>query len=155
MLALVMTLSMASCASEKTGDTAKSDDPAWMAAIDAVDFFDEERESKTHQIVCELPVTAENLSKAIPTAETLAGYVGKKGSEIQDLGFSLHGWYFEDKMIYAEKGLFEYIIRFDNDIQYKEDMSDDEVWDELKDNTVQSVEYYGLGMDSDNLEYHD
>ncbi len=125
-------------------------------ALDAIDFFDEQREAKTRDIVGDLPVKVENLSSAVPDAAKLAGYVGKTGQEMMDMGFDPScGWNLDENLVYMAKGLFDYAIYFDNEIPYSEDISEDDVIEAIKDNTVRAVEFFGLSASCDNLEYTD
>ena len=85
-------------------------------AIWAIDFLDEERDSKVHQLVASLEIARlENLSKMIPPQEELDAWVGKTGADLLNDGWWNSGWDLDEMVFWMNKGLFEYEVTFDYD----------------------------------------
>ena|GEM_PF-3133603 len=120
--------------------------------LEAIDFFDEEKEQKELALLGALPVTrVGDLSACRPSQEALDALVGKTGRELVDMGFEQGmGYSFWDKAeFYLIKDLFEYHVYFNEKVPEMEDY--DAVLDEiLASLTVEKAEVFGLsGVCSD------
>ena len=110
--------------------------------LDAIDFFDEEREAKIAAILGPLPLTlTEDLSSyQIPQSE-LDTWIGKTGQDMLDAGFGQAGYFYDEQYLEytLEKGLFYYTVTF------SEPVSEEQDWDEvIKSMTVKSIKVDGM-----------
>ena len=126
--------------------------PEIQEQLDAIDFFDEEREAKELALLGPLPVTrVGDITACLPAQEELNALVGMTGQELVDMGFEQGmGYNFWDKAeFYLTKDLFEYHVYFTEKVPEMEDY--DAVIDEiLASLTVEKVEVFGLaGVCSD------
>ncbi len=113
------------------------------AALDALDFADENHEEKMREILSPVPVTsAENLSEQIPSQEELDKLLGKTGQELLDDGWSNWGFNLDTMEFYMYHGDFSYIVVFDGALEMSDDLDGTEA---LKPLTVKSVTFEGLG----------
>lgn len=126
--------------------------PYIQEQLDAIDFFDEEKDQKELALLGPLPVSrVGDISACLPTEEELNALVGKTGQELVDMGFEQGmGYSFWDKAeFYLTRGLFEYHVYFNEKVPEMEDY--DAVIDEiLASLTVEKAEVFGLsGVCSD------
>ena len=126
--------------------------PEIAEQLDAIDFFDEEKDAKEMAILGPLPVSrVGDISACLPSEEELNALVGMTGQELVDMGFEQGmGYNFWDKAeFYLTKDLFEYHVYFTEKVPEMEDY--DAVIDEiLASLTVEKVEVFGLaGVCSD------
>ena len=114
--------------------------------LDAIDFFDEERDQKQQELLGPLPVSrVGDISACMPAQAELDALVGKTGQELMDMGFEQGmGYSFWDKAeFYLEKDLFEYHVYFNEKVPEMEDY--DAVLNEiLASLTVDKAEISGL-----------
>lgn len=114
--------------------------------LDAIDFFDEERDQKQQALLGPLPVSrVGDISACMPAQAELDALVGKTGQELLDMGFEQGmGYSFWDKAeFYLTKDLFEYHVYFNEKVPEMEDY--DAVLDEiLASLTVEKAEIDGF-----------
>ena len=121
--------------------------PADIAAqLDAIDFFDEQRDQKYEALLSPLPITrVGDLSAILPAQEELDALVGMTGQELLDLGFEFGAGYsfWESTDFYLTRGLVEYQVTFREKMPQMEDYDDvlEELFGPL---TVQKVQIDGL-----------
>lgn len=120
--------------------------------LDAIDFFDEERDEKQEALLGPLPVTrVGDLSAGIPPQEELDALKGLTGQELLDMGFDYGmGYMFgESSEMYLTWGLYEYHIYYREKVSEADDY--EAILDELMQVlTVDRVEFFGLsGICSD------
>lgn len=120
--------------------------PEIQEQLDAIDFFDEDRDEKEKALLGPLPVSrVGDIAACTPSEEELAALVGMTGQELMDMGFEQGmGYNFFDKAeFYLTKDLFEYHVYFNEKVPEMEDY--DAVLDEiLASLTVAKVEVFGL-----------
>lgn len=83
--------------------------------LEAIDFFDEERDAKIADLLGPLPlVIMEDLSRYYPPQEELDAWIGKTGRDLLNAGFEQWGYYFDEETTEFDmvSGLFEYRISF-------------------------------------------
>ena len=114
--------------------------------LDAIDFFDEQREEKQEALLGPLPVTrVGDLSAVLPAQEELDALVGMTGEELLDMGFEYGMGYsfWETTDFYLTRGLVDYVVTFNEKVPEMDDY--DDVLDELiRPMTVQKVQIDGL-----------
>ena len=114
--------------------------------LDAIDFFDEQREEKQEVLLGPLPVTrVGDLSAVLPAQEELDALVGMTGEELLDMGFEYGMGYsfWETTDFYLTRGLVDYVVTFNEKVPEMDDY--DDVLDELiRPMTVQKVQIDGL-----------
>lgn len=119
--------------------------------LDAIDFFDEQRNEKYVEILKEVPVEKyEDLSDKLPDEEKLNSFVGKTGQELLDMGATSSGYMLDgdNAQFFLDIGLFEYLFTFNEHVEYSEDLDEEEV---LKTLTVKSVEYQSVAQNATDL----
>ena len=116
------------------------------AQLDAIDFFDEQRDEKQEALLGPLPVVrVGDLSAIIPAQEELDALIGMTGQDLLDLGFEYGMGYsfWEATDFYLTRGLVEYVVTFNEKVPEMEDY--DAVLDELfRSMTVKKVVVDGL-----------
>ena len=113
------------------------------AAIFAVDYADEDWEEQEKKLLAPLEIdTYQNLTTAIPSQKVLEQYVGMTGEELLDDGWTCSGYYLDEMQFYMDKGLFNYAVTFDGQLEMKDDFDEEEAIKPLK---VKSVAYMDLG----------
>ena len=120
--------------------------------LEAVDFFDEQREQKHHDIVGPMEIEKlENLTEAIPSQDEMDQWVGKTGQELLDAGFMISGWFLETQTEYLmDYGDYEYSVVFNEKVEYNEDNFDGE--EAVKPLTVKSVTFSTLSNGCTDIE---
>lgn len=126
--------------------------PEIAEQLDAIDFFDEEKDQKELAILGPLPVSrVGDISACLPSEAELNALVGKTGQELTEMGFEQGmGYSFWDKAeFYLTKDLFEYHVYFNETVPEMEDY--DAVIDQiLASLTVAKAEVFDLaGVCSD------
>lgn len=116
--------------------------------LDAIDFFDAERDQKYAELLKDLPVRrVADLSAGIPPQEELDMLIGMTGEELLDMGFEYgSGYSFIDKAeLYMVMGIYEYHVYFNETVPQMEDYEAalDEI---MKGLTVAKVEFDSLGQ---------
>ena len=114
--------------------------------MEAIDFFDEERDDKFQNILSEVEVrTFENLSALIPPQEETDKLVGKTGQELFDDDWSY--WYYdlENMEVGMNHDVFDYTVKFDYDGPKMENTDDFDFYEEFKDLTVSEIICNGIG----------
>ena len=110
--------------------------------LDAIDFFDEQRDEKCEALLSPLPVTrVGDLSACRPSPAELDALVGLTGQDLLDMGFEYGmGYSFLDStQFFMDNGLFSYTVYMNEKVPEREDY--DDVLDELfRPMTVQKVE---------------
>ncbi len=113
-----------------------------------LDIFDEEYDEKVTELVSASAITSyENLSEQIPEQAELDKLIGKTGAELLDDGWSVGSYSLSEMEFYMDKDPFEYLVTFNEKIDYPEDDPDFEFDEdtELRPLTVKSITYFGLG----------
>ncbi len=114
--------------------------------LDAIDFFDEQRDEKYQALLSPLPIDrVGDLSACILTPEELDALVGKTGQELLDLGFEFGMGYsfWESTQFFMDNGLFSYTVYMNEKVPEMDDY--DMVLEELfASMTVQKVELDGM-----------
>ena len=119
--------------------------------LDAIDFFDENRNEKYVEILKEVPVEKyEDLSDKFPDQAKLDSFVGKTGQELLDMGAYSSGYMLsgENAQFFLGIGLFEYLVTFNEHVEYSDDLDEEEV---IKSLTVKSVEYSSVSQNAMDL----
>ena len=120
--------------------------PEMAVQLNAIDFFDEERDDKQQALLSPLPVTrVGDLSACRLSQAELDALVGKTGQELLDMGFEYGMGYsfWDDTQFYMNNGLFSYTVYMNEKVPEREDY--DAVLDELfRPMTVQKVEVDGI-----------
>ena len=120
--------------------------PEMAVQLNAIDFFDEERDDKQQVLLSPLPVTrVGDLSACRLSQAELDALVGKTGQELLDMGFEYGMGYsfWDDTQFYMNNGLFSYTVYMNEKVPEREDY--DAVLDELfRPMTVQKVEVDGI-----------
>lgn len=111
-------------------------------AMEAIDFFDEDKDEKTRKALSGAKITlAEDMDQYLPTEEYLQQYVGKTGQELLDddfwsSGYNLYG----EQTIYMGHDLYEFEVYFNEKIEFDEnDMDDFDEEEAIKDLTVKKL----------------
>ena len=131
--------------------------PELRKQLDAIDFFDEQKDEKVLALIGDLPLRrVVDLSATLPSQTELDELKGKTGEELIEMGYELgSGYAFEDKAeLYLVRDLYEFHVYFNEKVPKTEDY--DAAMDEiLKSITVDRAEFFGLSqMASDpNLVY--
>ena len=113
-----------------------------------LDFADPDFDAKRDAILGSLKVErCENLTEQMPSEEDLKKYVGKTGGDLLDEGWTTGSFDPYEVKIWMDHGLFTYIVAFDGEIEYSDDLNVEEA---IRDLTVKSVTLDGLG---DVIEY--
>ncbi len=116
--------------------------------LDAIDFFDEQRDGKEEALLSPLPVTrVGDLSACRLSQAELDALVGKTGQELLDMGFEYGMGYsfWGSTQFYMNHGLFSYTVYMNEKVPEMEDY--DAVLDELfRSLTVQKVEIDGIAL---------
>ena len=119
--------------------------PELTERVDAIDFFDEQRDEKVLALIGDLPLRrVVDLSATLPSQAELDELKGKTGEELIEMGYELgSGYSFEDKAeLYLVRDLYEYHVYFNEKVPKMEDY--DAAMDEiLKSITVDRAEFYG------------
>ena len=89
----------------------------------------------------------ENLSEKMPSEDDLKKYVGKTGGDLLDEGWTTGSFDSYEAKIWMYYELFSYIVVFDGEIEYSDDLNIEAAIRDLK---VKSVTLDGLG---DVIEY--
>ncbi len=125
--------------------TSEMCDKIWNLDYSATDHIEQEQ-----KLVADLPIEKiENLSELIPTQEELNQWVGKKGSELMDAGWSCFMTNTEDMTFWLNYGPFMYEVVFEGEVKDPMNFDEDE---DMKNLTVKSVTYMDLGDASDILQ---
>ncbi len=115
----------------------------------ALDFFDPDHNRQENELVENLPITRiDNITEHIPTEEKLQQYVGKTGQELMDEGWMIFMSDTESLEFFMQHGAYAYRIQFEGELKDPSSFDDSR---DMKDLTVKSIRYYGLG-DAANLE---
>ena len=116
--------------------------------LDAIDFFDEQRDEKEEALLSPLPVTrVGDLSACRLSQAELDALMGKTGQELLDMGFEYGMGYsfWNSTQFYMDYGLFSYTVYMNEKVPEMEDY--DAVLDELfRPMTVQKVEIDGMAQ---------
>lgn len=117
------------------------------AEMDKLDVLQEDYREKMDELVKPLTVERyENLSELIPTQKELNQWIGKTGGDILKDGWTQSGYYLEEMKVFMEHGLFTYSVVFDGKYDGGEEVPDDfDIEEYIKDLTIKSVTYDGLG----------
>lgn len=116
----------------------------------ALDFNDLEYERKFNELITPLEVVqVDNITEAIPTQDVLDKYIGKTGKDLLDEGWYWYYYNIDEMEFGMTYGWFSYVVKFDGQIENKEDLDIDEA---IKDLKILSIKYEGLGDPTD-LEY--
>ena len=116
-----------------------------MDKIFDLDFFDPDRPQKERDLLKDLSIgELTNLSEAMPTGADLQKYVGKKGQDLIDEGFSCFGYSFWDDTVFSlDKGDYAYEVTMNEKMgDYDEDAEYEELLAPL---TVKSIVCTGIG----------
>ena len=115
-------------------------------AMDALDFFDEQREEKMNKILAVVPVTlAEDMTKYIPTEEDLQAYVGKTGQELLDDDFWFNGyWLDDDQHFFMCHDLWALEVYFNEHIDVSDNMDDFDEEEAIRNLTVKKMVFTGF-----------
>lgn len=106
-----------------------------------IDFDDEKREEKIHELYKDVPVfKVENLSAGIPSQKELDKYIGKTGADLLNEGFITSGYALGDESsdFWMSKGVYTYAVTFDIVLNSEGDFNEEEV---IKDAKILSVKY--------------
>lgn len=108
-----------------------------------LDFADPKFEANRDAILASLKVErCENLSEKMPSEDDLKKYVGKTGGDLLDEGWTTGSFDSYEAKIWMYYELFSYIVVFDGEIEYSDDLNIEEAIRDLK---VKSVTLDGLG----------
>lgn len=122
--------------------------PEIYEQLNAIDFFDAERDQKYAELLKDLPVRrVADLSAGIPPQEELDMLVGTTGEELLQMGFEYgSGYSFNDKAeLYLVMGIYEYHVYFNETVPQREDYEAD--LDEImKGLTVAKIEFDSLAQ---------
>jgi hypothetical protein len=122
--------------------------PEIYEQLNAIDFFDAERDQKYAELLKDLPVRrVADLSAGIPPQEELDMLVGTTGEELLQMGFEYgSGYSFNDKAeLYLVMGIYEYHVYFNETVPQREDYEAD--LDEImKGLTVAKIEVDSLAQ---------
>ncbi len=124
---------------------AESSQEIWDG-LNAIDFFDEDRDEKTAELLGPLEIEKiDDLTAAMPSQDELAGYAGKTGQDLIDEGFETNGWSFydEDPLYFMVCGDYEYDVTMNGpvDIDPNEEVDGEGMLPEL---TVKSMVITGI-----------
>ncbi len=112
-------------------------------ALWAIDFFDEEKESKIQALIGPLPVEkAENLDELMLSDEELKALVGKTGGYLLENGWYYSGHNLDTMEFWMSKDPFSYTVIFDGKLQDSDDFDAEEA---IKDLKITSVTCSGIG----------
>ena len=122
--------------------------------LDAIDFFDEERDEKYKEIFKELKIErVEDLFKAIPTQEELDKLIGKTGQELLDDDYYYCGHsFYQETLYYLDKGNYEFEVVFNETVDWEELPDDFDGEEFLATLTVKKVTYSGLSSSAPDFE---
>lgn len=119
--------------------TEEQDDAIW-----AVDFFAEDHDEQIAQIIAPVEIKQiDNLSKTVLSQEQMDQLIGKTGAELLEDGWSVNGFYLDEKQFYVAKDFFEYIIVVKDTPEYDPD-SDVDSEELFKTQVVESVSFSRL-----------
>lgn len=111
-------------------------------ALEAIDFFDEDKVEKTHKALSGAKITkAEDMAQYLPTEEYLQQYVGKTGQELLDddfwsSGYNLYG----EQVFYMGHDLYEFEVYFNEKVEFDENnMEDFDEEEVIKNMTVKKL----------------
>lgn len=112
-------------------------------AIFNLDFSDPDYQKKYNELVAPIEIDhIENVTANEPKQEDLDKYVGKTGADLTNEGWISSGYNLEDQEFYMNYGLFAYAVKFNEKV---EKPGDAETEDIIKDLTIASIRYDGLG----------
>lgn len=118
-------------------------------AIDAIDFFAEDRDDQMLEIFKDIPFTSvEDLSKGIPSEEEINAFVGKTGQDLLDAGFGGGSGYMMgggEYEFYLSQGDYEYVVIFNDVTEVPDEQSVEEFIVPL---TVKSITYFGISQNA-------
>ncbi len=118
-------------------------------AIWAIDFFDEERDAKIHEIIGGLSIAkAENLNDQKLSDKEMNALVGKTGQDLMNDGWYNSGYNLDDMEFWMNKGPFTYSVVFDGKLTDSDDFNAEEAIVGL---TIKSVTFDGIG-DATNID---
>lgn len=129
-------------------------DAEMSAKVDEVIFSgDEDAEDQLVELLSPLPLSSvEDLSDGVLSAKDLGKLSGKTGQELLDDGWLANGSYWSDGgalVVLMDKGDFSYEVAFDSDVEQGDDFDVEEA---IRDLTVASVEFFGLGDNCTEIE---
>ena len=108
-----------------------------------LDFFDPDHNRQENELVENLPITRiDNITEHIPTEEKLQQYVGKTGQELMDEGWEIYVSNVYSLEFVMQHGAYAYGIQFAGELKDPSNFDDSK---DMKDLTVKSIRYYGLG----------
>lgn len=113
----------------------------------------EDAEDQLEALLSPLPLSSvEDLSEGVMSAKDLGKLSGKTGQELLDDGWLANGSYWSDDgalVVLMDKGDFSYQVTFDSDVEQGDDFDAEEA---IRDLTVASVEFFGLGDNCTEIE---
>lgn len=129
-------------------------DAEMYAKVDEVVFSGaEDAEDQLVALLSPLPLSSvEDLSEGVMSAKDLGKLSGKTGQELLDDGWLANGSYWSDDdalVVLMDKGDFSYEVAFDSDVEQGDDFDAEEA---IRDLTVASVEFFGLGDNCTEIE---
>lgn len=107
-----------------------------------LDILDPNYKADYNELVGPIKVDLiDNISEKIPSQSELDTLIGKTGGQLLDDGWYI--WYtnYEDKQFGMSHGLFSYNIIFNEDVEYKEDVNDEDI---IRPLTVASITYESI-----------
>lgn len=115
--------------------------------------WDDEHDAKEKELLDPLEIkSAENLTEKMPSQEEIDSWVGKKGQELFDAGWS-YGYYdLESMTVGMDYGDFAYDVQFEYDGEQMVNDDDFDFYAAFSDLTVSSVTITGVGDGATNIE---
>lgn len=127
-------------------------------SMEAIDFFDEDREEKLNNILAGVAITkAEDMTQYIPTEEELQKYVGKTGQELLDDDFWTSGyWLYDDQYFHMGHDLYEFDVYFNEKIDVDNtDMDEFNDEEAIRTMTVKKLVFTGFSGRATDIEEPD
>ena len=125
--------------------TEEANDALWD-----IEFFDEEYEKKCNEIISPLTIIKyENLSERIPSQEKIRAWVGRTGGDMLDAEWYWSSYNLDTMEFTMEYAPFSYSVTFDGTIEYDENDENFDVEEAIRNLTIKSIEFEGLGDATD------
>ena len=108
--------------------------------MDELDIFEEDWSDQVKKGASGLAVKKlENLTANMPSQEELDKFIGKKGQDLLDDGWTMSGWsIFDETMFFMDKGDYSYNVYFEEKLEEKDDYDYEQDLPKL---TVSKIEF--------------
>lgn len=132
-------------------------DAEMYAKVDEVIFSgDEDAEEQLAELLSPLPLSSvEDLSDHMLSDKDLSSLSGKTGKDLLDDGWVTNGSYWSDDgglAVLMDKDIMCYQINFDSDVEHGDDFDVEEA---IRDLTVASASFFGLGDSCTDIDTHE